>query len=232
VVLFHLGMRVRLTTTIKQPFAVQDVEGTVVGFDPDPADKSTLARLRSQASGHAGVFACHLMPKAIYVKLDDCELQLLPPVPCCEHDYIAAPLGVIAILPLSRTFKYFYSKDDTSKYVIISRRQIPLMPAPAVPLYSMQGTTADPGLVAYWFFPQQCDKTIRWLIVYVMLSRPRSLATLRSVNLTPKIREIIEEGPPNDLVANFDKLFQDKITATRSLARQAAEAHGLLPEFF
>ena len=34
VVLFHLGMRVRLTTTIQQPFAVQGVEGTVVGFDP------------------------------------------------------------------------------------------------------------------------------------------------------------------------------------------------------
>ena len=34
VVLFHLGMRVRLTTTIQQPFAVQDVESTVVGFAP------------------------------------------------------------------------------------------------------------------------------------------------------------------------------------------------------
>ena len=138
----------------------------------------------------------------------------------------------MAILPVPRTFRYFYSSADKTKYVIISRRQIPLMPAQAVPLYSMQGTTADPGLVAYWFFPQQCDKTIRWLIVYVMLSRPRSLATLRSVNLTPKIREIIEEGPPNDLVANFDKLFQDKIKATQTLARQAAEAHGLLPDFF
>ena len=30
VVLFHVGMRVRLTTTIQQPFAVQDVEGTVI----------------------------------------------------------------------------------------------------------------------------------------------------------------------------------------------------------
>ena len=38
VVLFHFGMRVKLTTTIQQPFAVQDVEGIVVGFDPDPSD--------------------------------------------------------------------------------------------------------------------------------------------------------------------------------------------------
>ena len=93
----------------------------------------------------------------------------------------------------------------------------------------MQGTTADTGLVAYWFFPQQCDTTIRWLIVYVMLSRPRSLATLKSVNLTQNIRDIIEQGPPNDLVANFDKLFRDKIEETRKLAHQAAKAHGLLP---
>ena len=109
---------------------------------------------------------------------------------------------------------------------------MPLMPAPSVSLYSMQGTAVDPGLVAYWFFPQRCTDTIRWLIVYVMLSRPRSLATLKSVNLTKPIREIIEQGPPKDLVANFDKLFHDKIEETRRLARQAAQAYGLLPEMF
>ena len=85
------------------------------------------------------------------------------------------------------------------------------MPVLAVPLYSMQGTTADPGLVAYWFFPQRCTDTSRWIIVYVMLSRPRFLVTLKSVNLTQQIRDIIDQGPPNDLVANFDKLFHDKI---------------------
>ena len=104
------------------------------------------------------------------------------------------------------------------------------MPAQAVSLYSMQGTTADPSLVAYWFFPQRCTETIRWLIVYVMLSRPRSLATLKSVNFTNQIREIIEQGPPKDIVANFNKLFHDKIEETRRLARLAAKANGLLPE--
>ena len=138
----------------------------------------------------------------------------------------------MAIVPLTRTFKYFFSSSDKTKYVIISRRQMPLMPAQAVPLYSMQGTTADPGLVAYWFFPQRCTDTIRWLIVYVMITRPRSLATLKSVDLTKRIREIIEQGPPKDLVANFDKLFHDQIKETRRLARQAAQAYGLLPEMF
>ena len=95
-----------------------------------------------------------------------------------------------------------------------------LVPASAVSLYSMQGTTADPGLVAYWFFPQRCTDTVRWLIVYVVLSRPPSLATLKSENLTNQIRGIIEN------------LFHDKINETRKLARQAAEAHGLLQERF
>ena len=75
----------------------------------------------------------------------------------------------------------------------------------------MQGTTADPGMVAYWMFPLRCSETIQWLIVYVMLSRPCSLSQLKSVNLTTKIREIIEGGPPEDLVHNFRSLFSEKI---------------------
>ena len=63
-----------------------------------------------------------------------------------------------------------------------------------------------------------------------MISRPRSLKTLKSVNLTKQIRDIIEQGPPQDLVANFNKLFDNKIKETRKLASQAAEAYGLLPE--
>ena len=40
----------------------------------------------------------------------------------------------------------------------------------------------------------------------------------------------IEQGPPEDLVANFDRLFREKVEATRELAREAARAYGLLPE--
>ena len=106
------------------------------------------------------------------------------------------------------------------------------MPFEAVNLYSMQGTTADPGMVAYWMFPQRCSETIQWLIVYVMLSRPRALSQMKSVNLTTKVRELIERGPPEDLVANFEKLFREKIEATRHLAREAARKYGLLVESF
>ena len=38
VVLWHHGMRMRFTTTLQQPFAVQDVECTAVGFEQDSKD--------------------------------------------------------------------------------------------------------------------------------------------------------------------------------------------------
>ena len=80
--------------------------------------------------------------------------------------------------------------------------------------------------------PQRCSETIQWLIVYVMLSRPRALSQMKSVNLTSKVRELIERGPPEDLVASFEKLFGEKIEATRQLARAAARKYGLLVENF
>ena len=134
--------------------------------------------------------------------------------------------------PLTRKFKYYYDPKAKSKYVEVQRKQFPLMPAPAMPLYSMQGTTADPGMVAYWAFPQMCSSTIRWLIIYVMLSRPRCLASLQSIGLTEKVRTTIEEGPPEDLVASFHKLFDAKIHDTKIEAIRAAKHYGLLPELF
>ena len=141
----------------------------------------------------------------------------------------AARPGIFAVKPLTRTFKYYYDAQNKSKYVNVQRKQFPLTPAPAMPLYSMQGTTADPGMVAHWFFPQRCSATVKWLIVYVMLSRPRSLATLTSVGLTEKVRAIIEQGPPEELVATFHKLFDEKIKKTKALAQERAKRYGLLP---
>ena len=98
------------------------------------------------------------------------------------------------------------------------------MPGPAMPLYSMQGITAEPGMVAYWAFPQRCSPTIKWLIVYVMLPRPRCLASLQSVGLSDKVRSIIEGGPPEDLVASFHKLSDTKIKNTKAEAIHAAKS--------
>ena len=63
-----------------------------------------------------------------------------------------------------------------------------------------------------------------------MLSRPRGLSHLKSVGVDKSVREIIEQGPPEDLVTDFKRLFQEKIAATKTLAVEAARHYGLLPE--
>ena len=79
IVLFHQHMRMRLTTTLQQPFAVQDAECTVVGFEPDPADHYISSKLHSTG---ASEMRCTRMPKVIYAKFDDCDIQFLPPGAC------------------------------------------------------------------------------------------------------------------------------------------------------
>jgi len=67
---------------------------------------------------------------------------------------------------------------------------------------------------------------IKWLIVYVLLSRVRGLSRLRSTGLTTKIRQIIEGGPPAMLAENFEKVFRQKITHTKKTAQAAVSALG------
>ena len=64
-------MRTKFSTTLQQPFAVQDVEGTVVGFEPDDTDHDTKAAMDAQHCH--GEVVCQYMPRAIYVKIDDCD---------------------------------------------------------------------------------------------------------------------------------------------------------------
>ena len=149
---------------------------------------------------------------------------------CADCSANAAQPGVYSLEAISRTW-YYYPHGYNGEYMKVSRRQLALMPLKSVGLYSMQGTTADPGLTAYWEFGFS-DESLQWLIVYVMLSRCRGLPTLRSVGLSPKIREIIERGPPEDFVGNFEKLFGAKITHTKLLAKSAARQHKFLPENF
>ena len=239
---FHMHQRVRFTANIAPPFATQDTEGTIVGFDPDHRDTHALLSLRSNQFS-TGEVQLRYMPKAVYVKIDDCTDNFLPPCPCAQHlatgHHLDCPdcsanaehPGVYSLEASSRTW-YYYPNGQNGEYMKVHRRQLALMPLKSVGLYSMQGTTADPGLTAYWEFGAFCDESLQWLIVYVMLSRCRGLAALKSVGLSPKIRDIIERGPPEDYVGNFEKLFGAKITHTKLLAKNAAQQHKFLPENF
>ena len=56
---------------------------------------------------------------------------------------------------------------------------------------------------------------MRWLAVYVALSRVRSLAKLKSRGLDAKILAIIEGGPPDTIPEQFDRYFGAKEHKTR-----------------
>ena len=74
--------------------------------------------------------------------------------------------------------------------------------------------------------PKRADDDIKWLIVYVTLSRVRSLSNLRSIGLNVKIRKVIEQGPPTMLAENFEKTFRKKIDNTSKAAKAAKVALG------
>ena len=181
--MLHYNMRVRLTTTLAAPIAVQDVVGTVVGVELSPMEYYNDIQSRRQLKGE---MVLSQMSLAIYVKLDNCSQQFLP-----EGNHP----GIFAVRPKRYTWKYFLD-SKSGDFINVSRRQFALLPATACTLYSMQGTTAEPGLVAYWQPPSRATTQVRLLIFYVMLSRPRSLATLRSLGLGQHIRKNIENGPP------------------------------------
>ena len=241
-VLFHVDLRMRFATTVQAPYAVQDVECTVLGFQKHADEESDWKQHMYHPSGTPGEYAFKYLPVAIYVKIDKCDHVFLPDRPCKRHLHTgkdtacvactsAGQPGIFAVKPRKATFQY---KDATKfhGYLNVARLSFPLMPADAMALYSLQGTTADPGMVAYWEMPQRASKELKWLIVYVMLSRPRSLSSLRSVGMGPHIKDIIEQGPPEEFVQSFDVLFGKKMEKTKKIAREAAIKYGFLPESF
>ena len=133
--------------------------------------------------------------------------------------------GVFAVEPLARTWKY-EGPTLEGQFINVKRCQLPLAPAKVLPLYSMQGMTATPGLVAHWVLPPRVASEIKWLICYVTLSRVPSLKQLVSIGLSDKIREVLENGPPEDLVQMFSTLFAYKIKETRDAALQAKQRLG------
>ena len=128
--------------------------------------------------------------------------------------------------PVPRTWTYDGPEMEQGTYASVKRRQLPLAPARILPLYSMQGMTATPGLVAHWVLPKRVQRDIKWLICYVTLSRVPSLKQLVSVGLSDTIREIIESGPPENLVQTFGTMFAQKMIATQHAATQAKQRLG------
>jgi hypothetical protein len=223
--LLHVGMEVRLSTTLANPWAVQDATGTVLEIHTDRDYREDLPEIRLEQ-----------LPRAVIVRLHDCEHVFLPSDPCMNcatfnslcgdcKEKREALRGIFAVEPITRSWKYEGSELE-GKFVNVKRSQIPLAPGKVLPLYGMQGMTAEPGLVAHWILPPRLEHDIKWLICYVILSRVPSLKQLISIGLSDKIREIIEGGPPEGLVQCFNSLFADKIKETKVAALEAQRRLG------
>jgi len=151
-----------------------------------------------------------------------------PPKACAEHAPTGASRscsrcqffrGIVAVKPVS--CRPFLHADGENTYHVI-RTQFPITPERASTIYTLQGTTTDPGMICHWTFPKRLSKDVLWLSVYVALSRVRALSRLKSVGLGIHIRKIIEQGPPENLLQCFQRLFGDKEDLTEQAANAAA----------
>ena len=128
--LLHIGMEVRLTTTLDVPFAVQDATGTVVEIQF--VNKSVLLNLEPEV-------LLPTLPTAVLIKLDGCKQIFLPVQPCadCHTPTLTCMAcaakrktfeGVFAVEPLDRKWTYDGPELD-GQFANVHRRQFPLAPA-------------------------------------------------------------------------------------------------------
>ena len=222
--MFHLHMRIRITANILPPWVTQDCTGVVVGISLNPAEP------RTQQYNEPFVLL-QFLPLALYVKINGCEVEFLPPKPCQEHSMSGASThcencvfhkGVVRLKPHNAS----WAMDFGNSKMQVSRTQLPVQPEKATPLYSLQGSTTDPGMLANFAMPARAGDDVKFLIVYVTLSRVRSLANLRTIGLDNKIRSIIEKGPPETIVGTFERMFRDKINQTQQEAKKCRRQLG------
>ena len=229
IAMIHLGMTIRLTNTVEAPEAVTDSTGEIVGIDLDPHEPSDATERTSPIQR---VRILRRLP-TVTVKLHGVRTEFLPPIPCTLHavdgacrdcescDFRAGCVAVEGQLARSSFPVEVQDPGSETWYTLrVQRRQLPLTIKTASTLYTLQGVTAEPGLIFHWKFPRFFSEELRWLATYVALSRPPSLAQLISVGLPDELRNIIEDGPPEGILSRFSDMFQEKEDATHMRAAE------------
>ena len=233
--LYHVGMEVRLTQTLAAPYVVVDCIGVIRGFKFAAEDEA-----RGDLNGSFVVL--RKLPEAIYVEFQDLEQNFLSSEPCVEHaPQVVAECsncrrlrGMFVVRPYTNSRAWSLKVKLPASHgggldevtVKVRRTQMPLVTVKASTLHVLQGTTTDPGLIFHWRFPRRLQMDTRWLASYVALSRVRSLERLRSVGLDARVREILEQGPPDTLPLRFRQLFAEKEAKTRDYAEQCLTTLG------
>ena len=210
----YVGMEMILTVSLLPPRYTPGARVVVTGIELHPDEPPITGR--ASLLEH-GCVLLRFMPLCIYVKLAEATDNFL------QRESVGASepgddiSGAIGVEPIQRSWRF--KSEKFAKPLHIWRTQVPVLPRKQTTLHGVQGTTAEPGLVAYWRFPKKLSKESRWLAHYVILSRPRRLANLLSLGLPD--RAVIEGGPPASIRDAFQRLFAEKIEQT-NLACQAA----------
>ena len=235
-------MVVRITTTQEAAIVPVDFTGTVVDIILDDEDT------RNPSEHSLSLVRLRKLPQAIIVKLDNCDIDLLPPAACSVHEvsgvcascaachnlrghYVMKPrMSQAFTIEINVPRENAGTKGWITADLKVKRRQFAVTILNASTLHTLQGATCEPGLIFHWCFPRRLSMEMRWLAVYVAMSRVPSLAQLRSIGLTAKvaipIREIIEGGPPSGIVNRFAELFDTKIEETIIAATAAMQELG------
>ena len=74
-------------------------------------------------------------------------------------------------------------------------------------LHTLQGVTAEPGLIFHWRCPRFFSEELRWLATYAVLSRPPPFKQLISIGNPDSLRDIIEGGPPEGILSRCAAMF-------------------------
>ena len=211
-----------LTESILPPKNVRGTACEFVGLEPHPNEPPIEGR--DSIATH-GCVVLHYMPRCVYVRIHGRKDFLLQGRTTAATQPGGIDMkGVLAIKPQARSWKLTPSTCKNS--VQVSRTQIPLLPRKQCTLHGVQGKTADPGFIVHWTFPPGLSEESKWLAYYVSLSRPRSFSKLLSHGLPE--REIIEAGPPEDIVKVFKELSTDKIASTKIACAKARKELGWL----
>ena len=227
--MFHIDMVVRLTVTSERQVAVTDAVGVIRGVEFHDSERQH--HKDATTKGDTAVVLLHHMPKALYVELEPVDgatepTQWIEPRACELHDSLGAKpdcdrcqwfKNCVVVTPVTNTRPWsleVQTKELGSIKVKVKRTQCPVVCVKASTLHVLQGTTCDPGLIFHWSMPNRLSPAQKWLAVYVALSRVRNLESFKSIGLHKKIKTIIEAGPPEELLAQFEKYFGDKEEAT------------------
>ena len=214
VALLHVHMKVRITITVCPCQAPVDTTGTIKHIELDSQDR---ARWQQQSSN--SIFLLRQMPTVLVQIDDDITDTGLGPGVLAVEAMVCEPFATAIEIP-DVDERNCRARSITVRAV---REQVPLTIATATTLYTLQGTTATPGLIHHFRTPRRISKLMKWISTYMALSRVQSLSQLRSIGLTTAIRALIEEGPPPGMLTRFLLIFEEKALETERLMREVLQ---------